>query len=156
VAGGPGGVVGAPGGGPGGPGGVVGAPGGGPGGPGGNLGTAAIDYLVANRGSASWIVAVGSANEAAPIEIATGLPVMAMGGFSGGDPALSVATLQSLVTSGRLRFIVAGGLGIGGFRAPGFFGGRGTAEVAAWVNARCTALRSVAAGLYDCSPATGS
>ena len=42
--------------------------------------------------------------------------VMAMGGFTGSDPALSVEKLQALVSSGQLRFVAAGGLGVGGFR----------------------------------------
>jgi len=45
--------------------------------------SALVSYLVANRGSAPWIVAATSAQEAGPLELATSLPVMAMGGFTG-------------------------------------------------------------------------
>jgi len=45
--------------------------------------SALVSYLVANRGSATWIVAATSAQEAGPLELATSLPVMAMGGFTG-------------------------------------------------------------------------
>ena len=65
-----------------------------------------MDYLVANKGDATWLVAVRSANEAAEVQLATGQPVMAMGGFSGTDQALSLAELESDVASARLRYIL--------------------------------------------------
>jgi len=124
------------------------ADGGGLGGPGDQeVSSDLTDYLVANRGGASWIVAVTSANQAGSIEIATGAPVMAMGGFTGSDPAPTVEQLQSLVASGRLRFVIAGGQGGG----PG--GGTDSTARTAWVEANCTAVTSVSASLYDCSGA---
>jgi 4-amino-4-deoxy-L-arabinose transferase-like glycosyltransferase len=65
-----------------------------------------FDYLVANKGDATWLVAVRSANEAAQIQLATGQPAMAMGGFSGTDQALSLTELELDVASGRLRYIL--------------------------------------------------
>ena len=103
------------------------------------------DYLVANRGSATWIVAVSGANEAGQIELATGLPVMAMGGFSGSDPAPTLEQLQALVASGQLRFVLIGGGGAGG---GGGFGS--SSEISAWVVANGTVVQSVGNGtLYD-------
>ena len=102
------------------------------------------DYLVANRGSATWIVAVTSANQAGSIELATGLPVVAMGGFTGSDPAPTLPQLQSMVASGQLRFVIIGGRGGG----PG--GGNSTlSAIDAWVQANGTAVSSVSANLYD-------
>jgi 4-amino-4-deoxy-L-arabinose transferase-like glycosyltransferase len=90
------------------------------GGLGGNTSDSALlQYLVANRGSARWIVAANSAQEAGSIEIATGLPVMAMGGFTGSDPAPTLTQLKSYIASGELRFVLAGGGQDGGFGAPG-------------------------------------
>jgi 4-amino-4-deoxy-L-arabinose transferase-like glycosyltransferase len=114
------------------------------GGTGGSLDTATIEYLVANRGTATWIVAVQSANSAAPIELSTGLPVMAMGGFTGSDPAPTLGQLQAYVASGQLRFVLVGG-GQGG----------GSSEVSGWVTSTCTAVSSVSSGLYDCAGAAG-
>ena len=68
-----------------------------------------VAYLEQHQGTATWLVAVQSANEAASIELSTGRPVMAMGGFSGSDPALSVAQLKELVSSGSLRYVLLGG-----------------------------------------------
>ena len=121
-------------------GGVVG---GGPGGPGETTSSAVTDYLVANRGSARWIVAVRSAMQAGSIELATDQPVMAMGGFSGTDPAPTLAQLQSLVASGELRFVLVGGGGPGG----------GSTDVSSWVQSTCTVVSDVSSSLYDCAGA---
>ncbi len=108
------------------------------------------DYLVANRGSARWIVAVTSANQAGSIELATGEPVMAMGGFTGSDPAPTLEQFQSFVASGALRFVIVGGQGGG----PG--GGSDTSARTSWIEASCTAMTSVSASLYDCAGAVTS
>jgi 4-amino-4-deoxy-L-arabinose transferase-like glycosyltransferase len=129
----------------------IGGPAGGTFGPGGGgdvASSAVTDYLAANRGSARWIVAVNSANQAGSIELATGEPVMAMGGFTGSDPAPTVEQLQAYVASGELRFVIVGGGG-------GPSGG--SSDVSAWVAASCTAVTTVSSSLYDCASAvTGS
>lgn len=68
-----------------------------------------LDFLIANRGSANYLVAVPNAVVAAPLIIATGQPVMAMGGYLGDDPILTPALLQRLVTNGQVRFVMLGG-----------------------------------------------
>jgi hypothetical protein len=82
-----------------------------------------ITYLEANQGSARWLVAANGANAAASIELATGKPVMAMGGFIGSDPAPTLDQLRSLIKSGQLRFVLLGG---GGGDGGAFGGGVGT------------------------------
>jgi 4-amino-4-deoxy-L-arabinose transferase-like glycosyltransferase len=112
------------------------------GGMGGSLDSATIDFLVANRGAAIWIVAVRSANSAAPIELATGLPVMAMGGFTGSDPTPTLEQLQAYVASGQLRFVL-----VGGGAGPG-----SGSDVSSWVTSACTAVTATTStGLYDCA-----
>ncbi len=75
---------------------------------GGGIDQATVDYLVANQGQASWLVATVSAGTAGSIELSTGRPVMAMGGFSGSDPAPTLAELQGYIASGQLRFVILG------------------------------------------------
>jgi 4-amino-4-deoxy-L-arabinose transferase-like glycosyltransferase len=121
------------------------------GGDGGNADQAVIDYLVANQGRATWIVAVSGANSAGSIQLTTGQPVMAMGGFTGSDPAPSIEQLQSYVTSGRLRFVLLGG-GVGGGRGgPGDSSG----SVSEWIASSCTVVKDVSSSLYDCAGAAG-
>ncbi len=80
------------------------------GGPGGDSASSAlIIYLEAHQGTAKYLVATVSANQAAPIILATGKPVMALGGFLGSDPILTVAQLQSLVREGQIRYFLLGG-----------------------------------------------
>ena len=132
------------------PSGLAGLPSGGPG-----MGAAAADsalvgYLVAHQGSATWIVAATSAGEAGPIELAAGLPVMAMGGFTGSDPAPTLDQLKAYVASGQLRYVLAGGSGGGGADA--------TASTrTAWVTSACTLVDYGGTGtstLYDCAGAS--
>ncbi|MFI5254551.1 MAG: glycosyltransferase family 39 protein [Candidatus Limnocylindrales bacterium] len=122
---------------------------------------ALVDYLVANRGEATWLVAATSANQAGVIQIAAGAPVMAMGGFLGTDPTPTLAQLQAYVDSGEVRYVLVGGAGGG---PGGFFGGDGIGDTAsartAWVTSSCTpvhvAATTDAAGggtLYDCAAA---
>ena len=122
-----------------------GAPAGNRGGPGGDQADAAlIAYLEQHQGGATWLVATGSANQAAPIQIASGRPVLAMGGFSGTDQAMTVDRLQALVASGKLRYVLLGG-------GPGGPGG-GSQAVSAWIQQHGTAVNyggSSSATLYD-------
>jgi 4-amino-4-deoxy-L-arabinose transferase-like glycosyltransferase len=109
--------------------------------------SALVDYLVANRGGATWIVAVSGANEAGSIELSSDLPVMAMGGFSGGDPAPTLAQLQAYVASGQLRYILLGSGGRGGLNSA-------SSDVSSWVTANGSVVESVGNGiLYDLSGA---
>jgi 4-amino-4-deoxy-L-arabinose transferase-like glycosyltransferase len=122
--------------------------GGGAGGSG--LDTATLDYLVANQGSATWLVAVSNSTSAGQIELSTGAAVMAMGGFTGSDNALTLAQLQAYVASGRLRFIEIGGQG-GGPQ-----GGSASSDASSWVTSACTAVTvsgTTSSSVYDCSGA---
>ncbi|MEV1247127.1 glycosyltransferase family 39 protein [Nonomuraea sp. NPDC049750] len=110
---------------------------------GGGVSSSMISYLEANQGNAEWLVAVSSAMQASSIILSTGKPVMAMGGFTGSDPAMNVTRLKELVASGKLRYVLASGDDRGG-------PGRGNNEVTTWVQANCKAVTGQD-GLYDCT-----
>jgi 4-amino-4-deoxy-L-arabinose transferase-like glycosyltransferase len=86
------------------------------GGPGGssNSNGKLISYLEAHKGSAKYLVAVASSNEADSIILATNQPVMALGGFSGSDPILTTTQLATLVENGTVRYFLLNGNGGGG------------------------------------------
>src|SRR6266699_67888 len=88
--------------------------GGGFGGSGSTANTALIKYLEAHKGSAKYLVAVVSSNEADSIILETNQPVMALGGFSGSDPILTTTQLAALVKSGAVKFFLLKGSGGGG------------------------------------------
>jgi 4-amino-4-deoxy-L-arabinose transferase-like glycosyltransferase len=103
----------------------------------------------------TWAAATDGADSAASMELATGgVPVMAIGGFRGTDPAPTLAGFERLVSEHKIHYYVAGG-GLGGLgRAGRGFGGVGggfggvggsgggstdAAQISAWVQAHFTA-----------------
>ncbi|MBE1585571.1 ArnT family glycosyltransferase [Nonomuraea angiospora] len=112
------------------------------GGPGGGMSDSMVKYLLANQGTATWLVAVNSAMQASPTILSTGRPVLAMGGFTGSDAAMTVDRLKELTSSGRLRYVLSGGDRGGP--------GRGNTEVSTWVQQNCKAVDGQD-GLYDCA-----
>ncbi|WP_433465855.1 glycosyltransferase family 39 protein [Spirillospora sp. CA-128828] len=105
-------------------------------GPGGQVSTQLVSYLLKNQGDAAWLVAVSSAQSASSIILETGRPVIAMGGFTGDDPAMTVAKLQQYVQQGELKYVLLGS------------DGRGTANsaVTAWIKAHGTVVSASAYG----------
>ena len=74
-----------------------------------------ISYLEAHQGSAKYLFATISSQTAAPYIIATGEPVMTLGGFSGSDQILTLAQLKTLIVEGQVKyFMLDGGGGFGG------------------------------------------
>lgn len=64
------------------------------------------NYLKLNYRKGTYLVGTLNAMSAAPIILDTGLPVMAIGGFMGNDPALTVAKLQKLANEGQIRYFL--------------------------------------------------
>jgi 4-amino-4-deoxy-L-arabinose transferase-like glycosyltransferase len=95
-----------------------------------------IAYLEAHATADSFLFATTSSMTASPYIIATGKPVMALGGFSGSDPILTVAQLQALVANATVRYFLLGG---GGFGAGG---PGGSSSATSWVTSSCAAVAS--------------
>ncbi|MDB5823283.1 MAG: glycosyltransferase family 39 protein [Herminiimonas sp.] len=70
--------------------------------------SALIRFLRANHAGERYLLATSTTQFAAPIIIATGEAVMARGGFHGLDPATTPASLDHLVNTGQLRFVLLG------------------------------------------------
>jgi len=127
-------------------GGPLGAQGGQPtsGQPGGETaGSGLVSYLKANQAGYFYLVAVSSANQASSIALSTGEPVLATGGFSGSDPAMTVEKLQALVATKQVRYILLGGGGPGG----------SSSEIMSWVQ---THGMVVDAGVYGSQTSSGT
>ncbi|HEY1989131.1 MAG TPA: glycosyltransferase family 39 protein [Acidimicrobiales bacterium] len=84
---------------------------------------ALVSYLEKHQGSAEYLVAVTGSQTAAPIILATGKPVIAMGGFNGGDPAPTLAQFKTLVATGKVHYVVVGGGTGAGAALPGALSG---------------------------------
>ena len=111
-----------------------------------------IDYLVANRGDATWLVAVSGVERGRLIQLATGVPVMAMGGFMGSDPAPTLEELKAAIASGELRFVIVDG----GLRGRRLRRGRRRLRAATGPlgTETCTAVDVGGSTVYDCAGAT--
>lgn len=72
--------------------------------------TRLIRYLERNNTGEKFLVAVSGASEAEPIILATGKPVMAIGGFSGTARTLTVEKLKQMVKAGEIKYYIAGGM----------------------------------------------
>ena len=106
---------------------------------------ALIAYLEAHRGSATYLVAGTGSQTTASIIIASGQPVITIGGFNGGDPAPTLAEFEHLVATGQVHYVLVGGTG-GGFGGGGP-GGSGTASaIDSWVTSHGTVVSSSAIG----------
>jgi 4-amino-4-deoxy-L-arabinose transferase-like glycosyltransferase len=93
--------------------------GGGPGGGGGFGGllnasapsSALVALLKQDASRYTWVAATVRANSAAGVQLATGEPVMAIGGFNGTDPAPTLAQFQQDVAAGKIHYFISGGSG---------------------------------------------
>ncbi len=132
--------------------------------------------LKQDAGQYTWAAAaVGSQNQAS-YQLATGEPVMALGGFNGTDPSLTLSAFQDYVSQGKVHYFIGGGGGMGGGMgagtatqeaagtagaagttgAPGGMGGSSESnEIATWVASHFTAKTVGSATVYDLTAPTG-
>ncbi len=130
------------------------------GGPGGGGGTGSVSSALARllESGASgyrWAAATVSSTSAASLELGSdGVPVMAIGGFTGSDPAPTLAQFERLVSAHEIHYYVASGSGGPG----GAGGGSGSgAQITAWVKAHFTGKTVGGMTVYDLTaPRTGT
>ena len=92
--------------------------------------------LQADASSYTWVAATIGSNSASGYQLATGDPVMSIGGFNGTDPAPTLAQFQAYVASGQIHyFIAAGSRGRGFGGGPFGQGGTGStsSQITSWV-----------------------
>ena len=145
---------------------------GGFGGAGGNavVNAALATLLEAGAPGYKWAAATVGSDSAAAMELGTGgVPVMAVGGFSGSDPTPTLAAFEQMVAAHEVHYFAAGGAGGGGGGGGGGFAGfagggagRGGAgsdsgQITSWVESHFTAKTVGGETVYDLSaPAAGS
>jgi len=71
---------------------------------GGSADKALLSYVKAHQGSAKYLFATSDASTAAPYIIETGKAVMAIGGFNGTDPTLTLKQFKALVAKGEVKY----------------------------------------------------
>ena len=95
-----------------------------------------------------WAAATVGSTTAASLELSSnGVPAMAIGGFTGTDPAPTLAEFETLVAEHEIHYFVTSGSG-GAAGGPG--GGSGSAaQITAWVKAHFTAKTVGGMTIYD-------
>ncbi|MFJ5121974.1 ArnT family glycosyltransferase [Kitasatospora sp. NPDC088548] len=133
---------------------------GGPGGMGGLLngakvGSEAAEALRQDADRYTWAAATSGSQNAASYQLASGVPVMALGGFNSTDPSLSLSAFQQYVQEGKVHWFIGGG---GSRRTPGGAGGEAretqTAQIESWVESHFTAKTVGGSTLYDLTAPT--
>ena len=105
--------------------------------------------LRAGSGSYTWAAAAIGSQNAAGYQLASGQPVMAIGGFNGSDPSPTLAEFQADVATGRIHYFIASGTG---GRSNG--GSSASSDIASWVQANFTATTVGGVTMYDLSSAS--
>ncbi|MFF5534387.1 ArnT family glycosyltransferase [Streptomyces cinerochromogenes] len=122
--------------------------GGGAGGVGGLLNGASVSseakkLLEQDAGKYTWAAASVGSQNAASYQLATGEPVMAIGGFNGTDPSPTPAQFKKYVEEGKIHYFIAGGAMGGG-------GTSGTASgISSWVQSTFKKVTVGSATFYD-------
>jgi 4-amino-4-deoxy-L-arabinose transferase-like glycosyltransferase len=127
------------------------------GGPGGGLGgntqvsSALTTLLTTGSAGYTWAAATVGSESAAPLQLATGKPVLAIGGFNGTDPTPTLAQFERLVSEHKIHYFV-------GQNRSSFGGGSGAApQIASWVESHFTARTVGGVTVYDLgAPAASS
>ena len=107
-----------------------------------------LGLLTTDAGEFTWVAATTGAQNAASYQLASGYPVMAIGGFNGSDPSPTLEQFQAWVAEGKVHYFIGGG----NFR--GQNGGSGAAsEIASWVQRNYTATTVGGVAVYDLTAA---
>jgi len=113
--------------------------------------TEVVSALSVNASDYRWVAAAIGSQNAAGLQLATGLPVMAIGGFNGSDPSPTLAQFQSYVAAGQVHYFAASS-GRGG--GPG--GAAGGSAITSWVQQNFAAVDIGGSTFYDLTQPTGS
>ncbi|MES9589333.1 glycosyltransferase family 39 protein [Streptomyces sp. NPDC094045] len=111
-----------------------------------SVGTEAEALLEKDAGDYTWAAAAIGSQNAASYQLATGEPVMAIGGFNGSDPSPTLAQFKRYVEDGRIHYFIAGG-GMGGGRMGGDSGS--SSQISSWVEKNFEKVTAGSATFYD-------
>ena len=113
-------------------------------------GTTVSSELVAllEATDARWAAATTGAQSAAGLILGTDKAIMAIGGFTGSDPAPTLEQFQQYVADGDIGYFIAGGFG-GGRGGPGSASG---SDIASWVEANFSSTTVGGTTVYDLTP----
>ena len=104
---------------------------------------AALDALL-KATNTKWSAAINRSSAAADLELATGTPVIAIGGFGGSDPAPTLAQFQSYVAGHEIGYYIVAD-------SNGHWGSNVHSDIADWVSANFSPIKVGSDTVYDLS-----
>lgn len=104
-----------------------------------------VELLIEGGSGYRWAAATTGSQNAAGYQLASELPVMAIGGFNGTDPAPTLEQFKAYVAAGLVRYYIAGG-GMGGSQMGG---SSAASEIEAWVEETFEAQTVGGVTVYD-------
>ncbi|GAA5049001.1 glycosyltransferase family 39 protein [Streptomyces similanensis] len=118
------------------------------------VGSEAKKLLERDASKYTWVAASIGSQNAASYQLATGDPVMAIGGFNGTDPSPTLAQFKKYVDQGKIHYFISGG-GMGG--GMGGSGNSTSSQITSWVEKNFKKVTAGSATFYDLTqPTTGS
>ena len=106
---------------------------------------ALTSFLQSGSTGYPWVAATVGSMPAAGYQLASGAPVMPLGGFNGTDPSPTLAAFQQLVAQGRIHYFLGAGL----TSVPDTGGSDATVQITAWVKQHYTATTVGGTTVYD-------
>jgi 4-amino-4-deoxy-L-arabinose transferase-like glycosyltransferase len=136
-------------------GGFGGGRGGGGGGMGGLLNAVTVSsemkaLLLTDAGKYTWVAASVGSQNASGYQLATGQPVMAIGGFNGTDPSPTLAQFKQDVAQGKIHYFI----GTGGLGGTSSGGSNDSSQIAQWVSQNFTSQTVGGTTVYDLTSST--
>ena len=104
-----------------------------------------VALLSENASGYRWAAATTGSQNAASYQLASGLPVIAIGGFNGSDPAPTLEQFKAYVEQGLIRYYISSD-GMGGTQMGG---SDAASQISAWVQENFTAQTVGGATVYD-------
>lgn len=105
--------------------------------------------LTADAEHYTWAAAVVGSSNAAGYQLATGAPVMAVGGFNGTDPAPTLDEFKRLVGERQIHYFIRSRMMMGGFGGHTPTGSREAADISQWVETHFNPITVDNVAIYD-------
>ncbi|MFF4136988.1 glycosyltransferase family 39 protein [Streptomyces mirabilis] len=115
--------------------------------------SAAKKLLETKAGDYTWAAAAIGSQNSASYQLATGKPVMAIGGFNGTDPSPTLAQFKKYVTDGKVHYFISGG-GMGGMGGGNSSTTSTSSQISSWVTANFKKVTVGSATFYDLTQPT--
>ena len=104
--------------------------------------------LSADAHDYTWVAAVVGSNNAAGYQLASGAPIMAVGGFNGTDPSPTLEEFQRYVADRQIHYFIRGKMMIGHWGGTAT-GSHESADIAEWVETHYTPQTVDRVIIYD-------